>query len=271
MDDTTAAPADTASSDTQAIEPRGTTLATLGFLMAAAGPLLLLVASLLFGLDAGDAAFLVLPAAFGLIGAYLVRRPSTVAKAIAIVLAVFTFGLVFWMAFGLALPGSFLDFVPGILLLPGVLLAIGGSITSLRSAKRGRASGPGERRAALTIVGALGVLAALSLVLTVTSRETVDDEAAANADVVVDLKDFKFDEDAYEVAGGGTVLVKNSDPFVHNFTIDALDIDVDLGPGSEKLVAIPDEPGTYIVYCEPHTSDPDDPSEDDMGSEITVD
>jgi hypothetical protein len=33
---------------------------------------------------------------------------------------------------------------------------------------------------------------------------------------------------------------------------------------------MPEETGTYILFCEPHTSDPDDPSEDDMASEITI-
>ena len=87
---------------------------------------------------------------------------------------------------------------------------------------------------------------------------------------MVDLEDFEFDEDAYDVPAGGTVLVKNSDPFVHTFTVDELDIDVELGPGSEELVTMPEDTGTYVLVCEPHTSDPDDPSEDDMASEITI-
>ena len=106
--------------------------------------------------------------------------------------------------------------------------------------------------------------------LTLAGRETVDDEAAAGADVSVDLKDFNFDQDAYDVTGGGTVIVKNSDPVFHTFNIDALDIQVDLGPGSEKLVTIPDEPGTYVVYCNPHTEDKDDPGKDDMAAEVTI-
>jgi len=268
MDDTTATETTAPASD--AAEPRGTTLATLGFLMAAAGPVLLILASLVFGLDADDTAFFVLPAVFGLLGAFLVRRRGTVPKVIAIVLAVLIFGTVFWTAFGLTEPASVFDFVPGTLVLPGVLLAIGATVVAIRSAKRGRQTGPGERRAATAIVGVLGLLAVASIVLTIAGRETVDDAAAADADLVVDMKEFEFDEDAYDVPAGGTVLVKNSDPFVHNFTVEALDIDVDLGPGSEELVTIPDEPGTYVLFCEPHTSDTDDPSEDDMAAELTI-
>ena len=260
----------TVDSSPEPLTPSGTTLATLGFLMAAAGPILLIVASLIFGLDLEDVTFFLIPSVLGLLGAFLVRRRSTLAKAFAIVCAVLTFMTVFWTVFGLALPASFFDFVPGTLVLPGVLLAIGATIASIRAAKRGESTSPGERRVASVILAVVGVLALASAILTVTGRDTVPESAADQADLVVDLEDFEFDQDAYEVPGGGTVLVKNSDPFVHNFAVDALDIDVDLGPGDEKLVDIPGEPGTYVLYCEPHTEDSEDPGEDDMAAEITV-
>jgi len=252
------------------VEPRGTTLASLGFLMVAAGPLLLIIASVVFGLALDDVVFFLVPIVLGLLGAFLVRQRSTVAKAIAIVLAIVAFGMVFWTAFGLALPASFFDFVPGILLLPGALLAIGATVASIRASKRGVSTSPGERRAASVILAVIGLLAVASAVLTVTGRDTVPDALADKADVVVNLEEFEFDHGGYDVPDGGTVLVKNHDPFVHNFRVDALDIDVDLGPGSEKLIEIPSEPGTYVLYCEPHTSDPDHPTEDDMASKITV-
>ncbi len=249
---------------------RGTRLATLGLLMAAVAPILLLAATLLWGLDTGDAAFFVLPAVLGLVGAWLVGRRRTAAKVAAIVMAVLIAGALFWTAFGLVAPASFFDFVPGLLVIPGVLLAIGAGITSIRSGRQGRAEGPGERRAALGIVAIVALLAVGSAVLTVTGRDTIDDDLAANAELVVDLSDFEFDEDAYEAGADTTVLVKNSDPLLHTFTIEALDIDVTLNPGSEKLVTLPDEPGTYILICEPHTSDPDDPGKDDMAATLTI-
>jgi plastocyanin len=250
--------------------PRGTTLATLGFAMAALGPILVILAGLFFGMDTEDLTFFFIPSVLGLLGIFLVRRRSRVAKAFSIVIAIAIGFLLFWTAFGLALPSSFFDFVPGTLVLPGALLAIGGTISALRSQSRGRASGAGERRAAYAIVTAIGVLGGLSAVLTVTGRDTVPDAVAEQADVVVNLEDFEFDEGSYDVPAGGTVLVKNDDPFAHTFTVDALDLDVDMGPGDEKIVEIPDDPGTYVLYCEPHTSDPDDPSDDDMASELTV-
>jgi plastocyanin len=257
--------------ETVPTEPsRGTSIATLGLLMAAAGPILLLIATLAFGLSTDDAAFFVLPAVLGLVGAWLVRRSATGAKVGAIVLAVLILAAVFWTAFGLALPASFFDFVPGTLVVPGVLLAIGGSIASIRSRKRGRRVEAGERKAVWAIVGLIGILAVVSAVLTVTGRDTVPDALAEQADLSVDMEDFDFDAESYEANPGDTVLVQNDDPFTHTFTIDELGIDIELGPYSEELVELPDDSGTYVLYCEPHTSDPEEPSDDDMAAELTV-
>jgi hypothetical protein len=66
------------------------------------------------------------------------------------------------------------------------------------------------------------------------------------------------------------VLVQNDDPFTHTFTIDELGIDIELGPYSEELVELPGDSGTYVLYCEPHTSDTEEPSDDDMAAELTI-
>jgi len=268
MTDSTTASVDLASTPNT---PSGTTLATLGFAMAALGPILIIGAGLIFGLD--DLGFFLIPSVLGIVGVVLSRRHGKIAKAVSIVIALLIGMLLFWTAFGLSAPSSFFDFVPAILVLPGALLALAGSIAALVARSRGSESGAGERRAGFAIVTLLGLLGGLSAVLTLTGRDTVPDSIAAAADAVVDLKDFEFDEDAYEVPAGGTVLVTNDDPFLHTFTVDELGIDVDLGPGDEKIVEIPstvEGSGTYVIYCEPHTEDPDDPGEDDMASELTV-
>jgi plastocyanin len=126
----------------------------------------------------------------------------------------------------------------------------------------------GGERSALRIVPAVVViLAVLSGIATATTRSTVDE---SDADATVVLKDFEFDSAEYELQAGSSVLVRNDDPFLHTFTVDDLDIDESMSLGSEELIEIPSEPGTYVVYCRPHTSDPDDPSEDDMAATLTV-
>lgn len=248
---------------------RWTDLATFGFLMAALGPLLMISAILGWGMDGEDAMFFLVSFVLALAGAALIRRRRVALRVVAVVLAVGVGMLLFWTAFGLAAPKSFFDFVPGLLVLPGALIALIAGIGSIRAMKRDVAPS-GERRGIGALAGALGLLAVVSAALTLTGKETVSDEDRASADVVVTLSDFEFDEAGYDTSSGSTILVRNDDPWLHTFTIDALDIDVALNPGSEKLIEVPAEPGTYVLYCAPHTSDPEDPAEDDMASELTV-
>ncbi|MGH2694191.1 MAG: cupredoxin domain-containing protein [Actinomycetota bacterium] len=248
---------------------RWTRLAALGLILAALGPLLMLGAGIAWGLD--DVPFFGISGFVALVGAYLVWRFGLWSKIVGIVVALLVAMALFWTAFGLATPSSFFDFVPGVLVIPGALLAIASCVGAIVAHRRGhlsRSAAGGERAAIRIAVAVVVVLMLLSGVLTAVGRETVD--GVAGADVTVELSDFEFDRDEYSLAGGTTVLVKNSDPFLHTFTIDALDIDVQLGPGSEELVEIPDEPGSYILYCVPHTSEPEDPSEDDMAAHLQI-
>ncbi len=247
-------------------------LASVALVMVATGPLLMLAAGLLWGLDVSDEVGFFLATAVGAaLAAFLIRRARLAARIVALVLGLAAGVMLFWTAFGLAQPKSFFDFVPGLLVLPGALLALVAGIGAIRAQRRGdltTAIQHGERRGIAIVLGLVGVLAVASAIGTVAGRTTVDD---SRADAVVDMKDFKFTHDGYEIAGGSTVLVKNKDPFVHTFTIDALDIDVTVGPGSEKLIEIPDEPGSFIVYCTLHTESSDDPGPDDMAADLTVD
>jgi plastocyanin len=251
---------------------RWSQLASFGFLMTACGPLLFIIAGTAFGLDADDVPFFAVVAVLALAAATLVRQRRTALKVVGVVLGLLAGVAMFWTAFGLAYPGSVLDFVPGLLVLPGALLGLVTGIASVRAQRRGHlGSSPKERRAITGIAGAIGVLALVSLVLTVAGRETVSDDEAAAADVTITLSDFEFDDDeGYELAGGSTVLVKNDDPLVHTFTVDDLDIDEALSPGSEKLVTIPEQTGEFILYCVPHTGDKDEEAEDDMSTTLLV-
>ena len=84
------------------------------------------------------------------------------------------------------------------------------------------------------------------------------------------MRDFKFDRAEYEVSGGTTVFVSNEDPFFHTFTIDELKIDEGFVAASSKRIEIPRQPGTYVLYCRPHTANPQNPEEDDMAARIRV-
>lgn len=249
---------------------RWSNLAALGFLMVAVGAVLMVAAVLIWGLDSDDLAFFIAPAALGALAAWLVRRHRTWMKVVAMVLGLATGMMLFWTMFGVTAPASFFDFVPALLVVPGVVIGLVAGIASIRSKRSGLAPSTGERRAVQGIVLALGCVAAVSAVVSITSRDTVSDADADAADFVVDLKDFEFDRASYDASGDTTILVKNSDPFLHTFTVDELGIDVTLNGGSEKLVTIPAKPGSYVVYCEPHTNDKDAPAEDDMAATLDV-
>jgi plastocyanin len=258
--------------DVPTASDRWTNLATFGFAMAATGPLLLLIATLGWGLDTDDAAFFVAPIVAAAIGIVLIRQRRTAWRIVAVVLAVLIGLMLFWTAFGLAAPDSFFDFVPGLLVLPGVLLALGAGIASIRARRKdaARTTDGRERKVMVGLAGALGVLGVLSAVLTVAGKDTVSEEDRQNADLVVTLSDFEYDRAAYDAAAETTVLVRNDDPVLHTFTVDDLDIDITLTPGSERLITLPAEAGTYVVYCAPHTSNTDDPGTDDMAAELTI-
>lgn len=255
------------------LRARWSRLASVALLVAATGPILMFAASLIWGLDMGDATFFAVGAVLAFAGALLMRSRRTPVRALGLVVALLVGMMLFWTAFGLASPDSFFDFVPGLLVIPGALTAIVAGIAAIRAQRRGdvvRRAGGGERKVMAVGAGLIGLLAVASAALTLTGRDTVD---AADADVTIAMSDFEFETDSAQVVmePGDVVLVRNDDPFLHTFTIEELGIDVVLGPGSEELVTIPEDgSGEYVLYCEPHTNDPDDPSEDDMATRIRV-
>jgi len=248
-------------------EVPGTRLASLGLAMAAAGPLLFAVVGLLYGFETGDLGFFLVTGVVGVIGAVVVRRPALWAHIVGVLVAVLLGFMLWWTIFGLFSPNSVVDFTGGLLVVPGVILALVGSVMSIRGRRAAGGPGTGERRAVQVVPAVVVALALVSLVLTLTARESVDAPADA---VVVTMSDFEFDPEDVNVDGGGRLLLRNDDPFLHTFNVDELGIEETFTPGSEKLVSIPAEPGTYVLYCEPHTSDPDDPGDDDMAGTLSV-
>ena len=255
------------------MRPRWTDLATTGFVLAALGPSLLLIAVLGWGVDSeGEIGFFAAVLGIAVVAAILSRFPALWTKIASILLAVLMMGGLWWTIFGVfAGPSSFFDFMSGVLVLPGVLLALIGSVRAFMAVRRGdlRASPEGgERRTMRTAFVIVALAALVSGILTVTGRSTVADPSSAVLTVV--LKDFEFSPSELSVSGDSAVLVRNDDPFLHTFTIDDLKIDEALTLGSERLITIPAKPGTYVLYCKPHTMDPERPDPDDMAATLRV-
>lgn len=260
MDEVTQTPAGAA---------RGTTLARFGLLMAAAGPLLMLSAAIAWGLDlSGTVVFFLLSAGVPVVAALLVRRPGTVTKIFAIVAAFLLMAAMFWTVFGFFAPASFFDFVPGVLVLPGALIAIANAVRAIGAGKRGVVVPPSEPRTARTIAFVVGALMLASAIMTITGRTSVP--AGTATAVTIRQKDFDFDRPEYRIGGGSVIRVKNADPFLHTFTVDPLGLDLTLNPGSEATVTLPSQAGEYILYCRPHTSNPKSPAADDMAARLFI-
>lgn len=250
---------------------RWSRLASLGLFLEALGPLLMLAGGFLWGLSISDeVGFFGVTGVAALITSFLVARFGMWSKVVGIVVAFLVAGALFWTIFGLFTPNSFFDFVPGLVVIPGGILAIVSCIAAIVAGRRGHVSETpvgGERRGMRIAMGVVGVLALLSAVLTFVGAGSAE---SGGAETEVVATDFEWDGDSYEVEAGSTVLVRNDDPFLHTFSVDELDIDEAISPGSEILVEIPDEPGTYILYCRPHTFDPKNPNDDDMAAELEV-
>lgn len=253
---------------------RYTRVAALGLALAATAPLIFIVAGLAAGLPTSDlgffAVFLVVPA----IVAALVWRFGIWAKVLGVLVSLAMGLMLFWVAFGLGFPSSFVDFVPGLLLPVGVLMGLGGSIAAIVAKARGRVGTeptPGERRITTTVLAVVALAAVVSGILSFTGRSSVDASTAAASST---MREFAFEEASYEVAAGDTIAVHNSDPVVHDFAVPGLGIEpVTVLPGSSQLVEIGGDPGSYVIYCTLHsdTSNPDpDPADGDMVASLVV-
>ena len=241
-------------------------MATLGLLFIASVPVIFTVAGLIAGQEIGsDLGFFGAVFAIAIVGAVLVSRLGTAGRIAGIVASLLAFGGMFWATFGLFAPAAFADFLPGMLMPLGFLMGLGGSITALVQNRKGNIraeAGPGESkimRGALILV-AVGMV--VSAIMTVTGRTTVD-AAAAEGATPVTMKNFDF-AGTLEIAAGSPakVLVHNSDAFVHDFAIPALDIEATaVNPGSDLLLDVTAPAGTYTVYCTLHSdvseSDPE--------------
>jgi cytochrome c oxidase subunit 2 len=71
------------------------------------------------------------------------------------------------------------------------------------------------------------------------------------ADVTIEMKDIKFVPNEFEIPADKpvTVLLKNTGAAQHDFSIDALHIQVAVAPGESKTIEINAPAGKYDFYC----------------------
>lgn len=248
-------------------------VATTGLLLLGLAPILMVVISALSGVSlGGDAVGVALAIAIPLIAAVLCWRYGAWSKVVAIAVALLAVGGMFWLAFGLAYPASFGDFVTGMSFVLGVVLTLGGSIAALVQGRRRNLTStatPAERRIIIGAVAILAVAVVASGIMTFLAGRAV-----ASADgTPVDMADFAFAEGTYTVPAETptTLTVHNSDGFVHNLAVPGLDVDaVTVMPGADAVVELPAAPaGTYTIYCTLH-SDVEQPDPQEAGMAATL-
>lgn len=242
-------------------------LATVGMLLVAAALLANLVAGILDGLTE-DLVFFGGGLAVALVGTAVSRRRRRWAGITIVVLTLLLLAAFFWLVFGLAFPASPVEFPAAIAYLLGVVLSVWGAVRLVRRRHGAPRSYQAVVRGAVALV-ALGVVA--SGVLAATSGQSVSEAEAASAAMTATMAAFEFEEGTYEVAADQptTLLLRNEDTFVHDFTVPELDVAVTLAPGDDVLVDITAPSGTWTIYCTLHSDvSVEDPVEAGMAAQL---
>lgn len=149
----------------------------------------------------------------------------------------------------LAVPASLIDFVSTAwILLAAVTVVVAGFL-----AFRGTTASPDGPRMFQRIVVGLGVLA---LVVSVFMTLAYDDAIKRQGDVELTAEAIEFDpEDLEGDSGTVAVFVTNNDPTFHTFTIDDLDVHLDIPANTTARIEFEADPGEYEFYCVPHEQD----------------
>jgi plastocyanin len=148
----------------------------------------------------------------------------------------------------LSVPASTVDFVMTGLLVVLALSNLVSAIAALRSSSTGvRAALMGRATVALLLLVA---------VIAVIGRVTYDSPPAQTGDVQLTAQDFEFSASTIESEGGEvSVFVDNKDSALHTFTVEELDVDLQVPGGSTARVTFDAPAGSYEFICVPHESE----------------
>lgn len=108
-------------------------------------------------------------------------------------------------------------------------------------------SGAAATGVAYAALGVIVVTVAWSAVATL----TVSDDDLVAGDIRLVAEEVEFIPSSLSASGDTVaVFIENKDPFRHTFTIDSLDIEVELPASTDRRVEIDAAPGTYEFVCE---------------------
>ena len=193
-----------------------------------------------------------------IVGVFLLRTKEKPAAILLLVihLAMFALSLPFTIP-SLMVPASAIDFSLTLFLSILNLIGIASSIAVLRG------QGDVVSSAARTIatVGIVVILAGVAF--SVYSAVSYDSAEAQQGDIRLVTEDTDFSDTSLEADEGTvSVFVDNNDGTTHTFTIEELDVDLEIPGGKAARVTFEAEQGSYEFICTPH--------EEDMAGNISV-
>ena len=148
-----------------------------------------------------------------------------------------------FLAEGLVHPESFWDFWLGW----SIVLTAGLGV--LAAAAVWRREDDGSKRARAVSLGIMALIVALGI-LGGAATIAYDSDSAQDGDIALSARNVQFEPanliaDSDEIA----VFVDNDDSFRHTFSIEALEVDLEVPGGKATRVKFIAEPGTYEFYC----------------------
>ena len=150
----------------------------------------------------------------------------------------------------LMVPASAGDFILNIASVLGAIVGIVSAIAVLRRSDTSATSAP--RKLLMGAAAVFVLLAALSVVALV----GYDDAIAQEGDIKLVTDQLEFRPAEVEAGSGEVgVFIDNVEGTLHTFTIDELDVNLDIPAGKSARLTFEAEPGTYRYYCVPHQPD----------------
>jgi plastocyanin len=149
----------------------------------------------------------------------------------------------------LAVPASAGDFILNIAAILADLAGIVAAIAVIRGklGTSGAARQIGMGASGLFIVG---------VVVSVFATINYDDAVAQEGDLQLVTQDIEFNPTSLEGGAGEiSVFVDNKDGTLHTFTIEELDVNLNIPASSSARITFDAEPGTYEFICTPHKED----------------
>lgn len=162
-----------------------------------------------------------------------------------------------FLADGLVHPESFWDFWLGWSIVLAAVLGVLAALTVWRQ------KDDGSMRAHSVSIAVGGLIVALGIAGGVATA-TYESVTAQGGDIALAARNVEFGPANMTAEGRDlAVFVENEDPMRHTFSIDELDVDLEIPGGKAARVEFSAEPGTYEFYCAV-------PGHEDMEGELVV-